>query len=696
MMAPKTFKHTCGSYIFSKGREMFLFYFLVSLILSNVSGVSAGTDPLQCSDHGRPDITVPVLNSNPLAFIPNLKIVSESNDEPLQNFEINLKLLILSATNNPAEEPSIELIKKSLHSYNIPFDHVVLTANGRRIDESRLALINDDGSAKYYGTITTTGQLIFKNEKGIFESGLTLEQWSQLEKYEKDFNVRRVSIYSFPHPGIGVEQSTGFLAPDPTFIHFNNLAKNSVEPDQVGLRRDIKIPTSKIWFYPTQIKDPTLASPMLYFEYAGKKEVGGITVKFSDKRQQMHFFFSQDHNSLASALLSPVWINWITKAVYLGKRRLYFNIQVDDFFLSTRLWEPTKLQIYRVNQNEISNFIIWQKSIMQSITGNPNFKIELAFNGWGVLDNGTIAHDQLYIFTRTRVEEFNWVSHTFSHPNLNDMLFEPIDSDLKKNIDFADNFFGPFKNYFSPQSIVTPGISGLFNKDAIRALLNNKIFYAIGDNSRPELAPLKPYHARYTTEASNGMSGLLIIPRYPTHIYFNVSTPQELTSQYNVFYPQLGGKVDFDQIYADEIKRVTNLIYYGEPAGHMFHQANLRLFAHENNQVSLLSLWMQKIVNQVRNYLTLPILSLKMDELALLYKERMELDDCGVQAKMVIVNHKMITIKIHSQNNCKVGITGIDPVLGNGMTVEKYGTEQTTYFQTQGNSQITLKTPLNF
>lgn len=669
------------------GIHFFLLFFLL------VNFVWAETPLYTCDSHGRPDVTIPTPIASPLPFI-QLPVTAKNESEPLINFEIGLKILLLSATNSSADEPGGEVIKKTLQSYNIPFDHLILTANGKRIDENLLSLINSDGSGKYYGIITTTGQLTFKNEKAELESGLTKDQWAQLEKYEKDYSIRRVSLYSYPHPALGVANSPGQLSTDSTFIGFNNNAKD-FDLVAAGLNKEVRIPSSKIWIYPTKITD-SIASPFLYFNDETKKDVGGIIVSFPDKRKQMHFFFSQELNTLPSLLVSSVWINWLTKGVYQGKRRVFFNIQVDDFFLSTRIWEPTKLEIYRVSPAEIENFITWQKGVMQYFTNNRNFKIEMAFNGFGVQDNGTISHDQLYLVLKNRVEEFNWVSHTYAHPILNDMQFNPIDQDLKKNINFAENFLGPLKSYYSPNSIVTPGISGLFNKDAIRSFFNNQIISAVGDNSRPELAPQKPYHARYSTDSFNGLAGLLIIPRHPTQVYFNVSTPRELTAQYNIFYPQYGGKAEFDQIYAAEVKRVSRLMYAYDPTPHMFHQANLRLFDYQGGQFSLLSLWMKKIVDEVRLYLTLPILNLKMNDLAELYSKRMALDECDVQSKLVINQSKIVSVKILSKNHCEVSFTGIEVNSNIGISSEKYGPDQTITLDPQNTPLITLKFPLTF
>lgn len=670
---------------------MILFYYLISLVFAQETNW-----PVQCSGHSHPDINEPILINNPLPYLPLIKPQITSNSEAPSSFELDMKLLVLSSTNNPAEEPTIDLIKTALNSYHIPFDHLVLTTNGRRNSESLISFTNSDGSGKYYGVITTTGQLSFKNEKGIIESALTTEQWGQLEKYEKDYRIRRVSLYSFPHEGLGVNPSDGFLSPENTSISLNRELKDDLDFDNMGLRREIKIPASKVWFYPTQLKEGNLASPFLFFDYEGKKNVGGIISTFPDQRKQMHFFFSQDQNFLPSQLMPSVWINWVTKGVYQGKRRIYFNIQVDDFFLSTRLFDPFKIEIYRLSPNELSTYINWQKGVMQTLADNPRYKIELAFNGWGVLDNGTTTADQLYLYSRSRLEEFNWISHTFSHPILNDMSFAPIDLDLKKNIEFAENFFGPFKNYFSPHSIVTPGISGLFNKEAIRAMMNNQILFAIGDNSIANLVPLKPYHARYTTDALNGLSGLLIVPRHPTQIYFNVSTPKELVAQYNIFYPQFNGKADLEQIYATEVKRVSKLLYFYDHSAHMFHQANLRAFDYESAPASLLSIWMKKTMHEVRNYLTLPILSEKMDQQAQLFQERMELDDCAAKARIVINNLKIISLKMQASKNCKIAFTGITPVTSTEIMTEKYGPDHTTYANPFQTSLITLKIPLNF
>lgn len=41
--------------------------------------------------------------------------------------------------------------------------------------------------------------------------------------------------------------------------------------------------------------------------------------------------------------------------------------------------------------------------------------------------------------------------------------------------------------YFSPNGLIPPGITGLHNGDALRAWLENGILYAVGDDARPVL-----------------------------------------------------------------------------------------------------------------------------------------------------------------------------------------------------------------
>ncbi len=615
--------------------------------------------------------------------------------------EVGLKVLILSATDNIEIEPSLDEAKQTLRSYGIPFEHVVLTKDGTRLSDKPVSLRNSDGSGKYYGIIVTTGDLTYLKADGINESALTTTQWDELKKYERDFQVRRVSLNTYPIPALGVQPLS----------NVDNGAPNSLFLNRVGEKLDpamvdqINVPLEDSWQYPsTMLASSTVSEPFLFFtkQYFASRAaaVAGVISTFPDTREQMHFFFSQSSYSRGSTIIAPMWINWLTRGVYVGKRRIYFNIQVDDVFLSTQLWNPAKAKnkdvpakLHRTTIYDIESFLKFQKNVMQPTARNSDYQVELAYNGVGVNAFGGPSKDLLFQYMVQNSSDFNWVSHTYNHFALDTLSYSKVMSEIKDNLSLTSTLLRGKMQYFSPKSMVTPGITGFFNGEALKAFMDSGITNLIGDNSRKELSPDNLYSAKLTTKEANGYEGVLIVPRYPTEIYFNVSSPDELLSEYNSINGVAGGEGavnSIDTILERESKKVSNFLLRFQYDPYMFHQANMRAFPYRGNIESLLSLWMKSVVYKVRNYTDLPILNVKFDDLADLYLQRMKFEKCGFEGRLVYINDKLKEVKGNSKDNCQVAITGVkshDPRIFNA---EKYGPDNTVYFNMNKYSPVTM------
>jgi len=90
--------------------------------------------------------------------------------------------------------------------------------------------------------------------------------------------------------------------------------------------------------------------------------------------------------------------------------------------------------------------------------------------------------------------------------------------------------------------MVTPGISGLFNPNALRALKDGGIKYVVGDNSVTALQASNPYHGIQTTAAVNGYESVYIVPRFPTDIYYDTPNPTVNAQEYNYRYKSYWGR----------------------------------------------------------------------------------------------------------------------------------------------------------
>ncbi|KAG5457598.1 MAG: hypothetical protein BJ554DRAFT_2346, partial [Olpidium bornovanus] len=235
-------------------------------------------------------------------------------------------------------------------------------------------------------------------------------------------------------------------------------------------------------------------------------------------------------------------------------------------------------------------------------------------------------------------------------------------SDTAKEISFDKAFAGPgffdleSKSYYSPNSLVPPAITGLLNGDALRAFKDNGIYYVCGDNTRPELVNnASSYHALRTTVAYNGFDGIVIIPRYATSIYYNVTTFAEEEYLFNTIYynlPEVRGT--WREIYALEVSRVTLQTLSLPPDAYMFHQANMRASDitqavqpyFPNGKFSLLMLWVEMVTESIRKRVNWPIVSRPMQEIVQIFLDRENRDTCGVKFAKLIKGNQLIGVQV--------------------------------------------------
>eukprot|EP00121_Abeoforma_whisleri_P014486 Awhi_evm1s13355 len=274
-----------------------------------------------------------------------------------------------------------------------------------------------------------------------------------------------------------------------------------------------------------------------------------------------------------------------------------------------------------------------------------------------------------------------------------------------RNILFGDVLDEDFVNWptWSPHSIVTPRISGLNYSVAIEAMLEAEIYSAVGDSSRKDLQPDSIYHlfnARplvgvngtqpydpNTFTPINNKTGLSIIPRFSTRIYYDVSYPELNAKEHNDFYGPTcqgynstgdivfgGNKCNVDSfkypkdLTFEEMMEIEGyetarnmLSYRTDP--YMFHQGNLHFYDGKN---CILCTWVDSVLKWVTQYSTFPIFSYKQDDLEEFYRTRKERDDCEPQLYLEVVNGKPSQVYINKNESvtCHVKVT-ITPTEGN-------------------------------
>ena len=133
---------------------------------------------------------------------------------------------------------------------------------------------------------------------------------------------------------------------------------------------------------------------------------------------------------------------------------------------------------------------------------------------------------------------------TYNHPYLDTLTYAESLPEITKNNQAATSLGLP--NY-SKLNMVTPNVSGLSNALFLQAAYTAGLRYLVSDTSIPAHRPPTP-----NVGVPNWMDArILMIPRHPCNLYYNVSTPDEWVSEYNSIYHAYWGR---DLTYAEDRK----------------------------------------------------------------------------------------------------------------------------------------------
>ncbi|KAJ3112952.1 hypothetical protein HDU96_003953 [Phlyctochytrium bullatum] len=612
-------------------------------------------------------------------------------------FTLDQRVLIIGVGNGQEESPVY-----TLKGYSIPY--TVLNIPPTALLNGSLPLEKADGSGGLYSLIVlTNGGLAADFGNSVFKSVLSADQWNQLYAYQSKYDVRLVALNDIPG-NAGSQGATSralgtWGTSDP---HVISIADTTVAT-RAGLKSTAQFPTTGIFHIPAVIENSTIATPLLTF-----KAISGSTTWTTDTsaavvykfgtattyREQMSFFMPFGSWSATSLAVSHLWVQWGTRGLYNGFRRVLMTPTIDDFFLFTEGYDETgKYVEFRTSVQDVEGVIAWQKDINSRLPAGSTMRLELAFNGNGILQNvdlqtknteyalsydvpfpeppadwkkplgtgysiwpnpppsktayrGQLTKDPLFSYfksNKTALTSFWWNSHTFSHEILNNNTYGDTYNEISYNYDMAQQLGLTSTPNWSNFSMVTPGISGLFNGDALKALLDFGITASVGDSSRPKtLNSTNPeFWPMITTVDANGYAGFTAVPRSATQVFFNCTNPTYNALLYNNIY---GGSVTFDYVVKSDVDRVTRMLLGLSWVPYMFHQANLRTAdavtlpnPNKNGQQERLSLtayWVESVLASLYQYVTWPIVSYKSDDFTTMFRNRAVYENCGVTASV--------------------------------------------------------------
>lgn len=423
---------------------------------------------------------------------------------------VDLRVLLLSADGS---EPSLAAWQAALAREGVPYDTIVATS-AEPITAETLAKAPDH--ARYQAVVLATGGLYQCGAQGCF-SALDIAEWQALDAFQARFGIRRVTAYAYPTPEYGLAYP----------FHSGDLAGTTPSLTAAGkvafpeLKGPVPIDVGSWGYYaePAGAAFTTLV--------AGPAGPGGAAAAIAgvharpDGFEELVVTVATNPYQLHAMLLSHGLVRWATRGVRLGYWRNYFNIHIDDVFLPDDRWDMVAnttheddgatLPKIRMVAADVDRALAWQ--------AKTGLQLDMVFNGAGSQEaiEATGADPLTARFLKYR-NEFYWINHTWSHPNIDAADALTIFKEITKNLLFAHKHKLPHH----PSELVTGEHSGLANPALAVALQFTTVRWLAADNSRqPEAYDIGPART---------------VPRHPSNLYYNVGTFAEQLDEYNWIY----------------------------------------------------------------------------------------------------------------------------------------------------------------
>ncbi|RMZ35994.1 hypothetical protein AFCA_000811 [Aspergillus flavus] len=636
-----------------------------------------------------------------------------------------------------------------LNGYGIPFTTLLVPQSGVTLPEL------NGTSGGNFGGIVVASEVSYDYGAQGFQSALTTDQWNQLYAYQLEYSVRMVQYDVYPGPNYGASAVGGGCCDSGVeqLVSFSDVS----DFKEAGLKTGAGVSTTGLWHYPASVNDTATTKEIARFAANGNygSETTAAVINNFNGRQQMAFFLSFDTTwSATSNYLQHAWINWLTRGLYAGHRRVNLNTQIDDMFLETDIYYPNGTT-FRITTADMDGISSWLPTINGKMNAGSSYFVEVGHNGNGVIEaaagkdadacnGGGIEYDspadtplefKKPLGTGTDLwpkdlTEYNWttectklddlfvwwttpanrdkyghISHTFTHEEQNNATY----NDVKREISFnqawlrQSGFYDA--KYFTSNGIIPPAITGLHNGDALRAWYENGITNCVGDNTRTPLLnqqnSMWPY---FTTSASDGFDGMQVNPRWATRIYYNCDTPACTVQEW---IDTSAGSGDFSNLLATEKADTMRHLFGLHRDPYMFHQANLRNVGvdpveinGETGQWSIMQAWVETMVQEFVRLVDWPIVTITHQEMSANFLDRYNRDQCNYSLQYTIGNKQITGVTLSAKDNtCNAPIPVSFPVAPTdtkGFTTEQYGSDPLTVWVQLSGSPVTfsLSTPI--
>lgn len=644
---------------------------------------------------------------------------------PVQS--LAMKVLVISAEGGDAR-PSLLAITSVLDQMGVPHDTIVLKGPQATALQLVPGTLDDGaGNGRYQGVILETGDLAYEQSPGYYPSAMTAAQWAMLRQYQRDFGVRSATLYTRPaitvtddgvYPldvSYGLTSAGAVVATDASPVTATFTATGQQVFSYLNVANPIVFKNaagSSLFTYPSTPVAGTAAVPLLM----ATDGVNSMASVYHAPDGWQNLTLSADSNPelTHSLLLGYGVVNWVTQGVFLGERKVYMSAQPDDMMIPDELWDPVSKSTpggtfrYRNTGTDYNRLVAWQAGFR----ADPllaSFRLEMPFNGVGYnttnpeyLNPGEML-DTLSPAIRANPNAFRWINHTWDHTKLDPKDgFTPTVASILSQLAWNDEVAtglrsGEPNDPLAPKvafglyergAFIQPEISGLESPVFWDAAQRFGLRYILMDTSKAysgfmpsrtavgDIPPNTGFASSLDTFVP-GNPRIFIIPRYPTNLYYNVSTPAEWVSEYNHFYGAngivppppgqaswFGGDSTYEQILDRESDTLLRYMLKFHANSWMFHAANLRAYQSNSNRSTLSDL-LDRVATKYRAVYTLPVLSPSQSEIGQIMQARIAYNAAlagGLNARIVYgAGGHTVEVRNPSGVAVSVPVTGVEP-----------------------------------
>ena len=566
------------------------------------------------------------------------------------NRSVDLRVLVLAG--GPDEDQAdASTVIATLENLGAPYDFIDVSTG---VGVSHRLLRNADGSGRYNGIVLASTDL---------GDHLTRQDWSRLHYYERTFGVRESVLTGHPTCTPAVDHG---MDPD-SVTELSRTVGRWTGAAQVfpGLRAVDDIEISNSGFAATPRPDPSIrVTPVMVRADEPSQALLSI-LHYPDGREVLLSTVRQCLWHVHTQLLAYPFVHFATRGLHLGAPRVRLTVHVDDILVPSATWDPATASpddtnAYRITPDDLDAAAATQDRLAAEHPTLPEFRFDLAFNGCGAAPDDPLTEALI-----GWGGAFRHLNHTYTHENLDRStgIDHPvIAEELLANLRAWEELGLPGADE-AARTVVTGSHSGLSDGDVpyhegcnpalVSALLEVGVRCVAGDATQPG------------QEVPTAIPGtdVIVVPREPA-LYYDTSTPAHYVDAYGHrdgwergVRGRTGrpGRLSYEQVVDLEGQRVALMLMGFDARPHFGHQGNLRV--HDGHQASLLSDWLDAVLDHYERYCNWPIENPAFAELGASAAGRLAAKAAGVVAS---VDVRTGAVSVSASTPTTAELTGLD------------------------------------